>query len=193
MRRNTLARIIAAAFLGIGAAGALAANITGIDSSAANVRLDSGAATVRFTVRGASDPADNCGYYVEYGDGKAPDTRVVGQGEGLFPRTHDRTFTAPGTYTVKASGQRVKATMGCNGEASTVVTVVPASFRERGRATRAVGPSCPEGWMLDEKSYNRETGAFRCLTQPVTRIDCGPGLRFYQQDGVIGCRERRDR
>lgn len=199
MNTCTLSRLIAAALLGVGATFAHAASISRLDSSAANVTLDNGQATVRFVVRGTANSGDNCGYFVEYGDGMAPDTRIVNPHDGLLPRTHERTFTSPGTYTVTASGQRVKTTFGCSGEASTTVTVAAAPIRGRGSYPSSMGarPSCPEGWVLNERSVNWTTGAFSCTPKEIAEIACGEGLSYYEGDGVIGCRAdrraRRDR
>ncbi len=202
MKSNTLTRfaaVAAVAVLGCGAGVALAADITGVAPSAASVALDGGRATVRFNVGGSASPQDRCGYFVEYGDGMAGDSRVLERENGQFVRLHERTFTAPGTYTVRASGRSVKTTSGCNGAASATVTVVAAAVssreqrRDERRAERraAEAPVCPQGWMLNEKSVNRMTGAFSCRAKPAEELVCPEGLRYFERDGVIGCRQGR--
>jgi hypothetical protein len=162
--------------------------ITRITPEADRVALVDGKATVRFTVSGRNTEGD-CGLWVEYGDQGSPDTRILGGRDGPLPREFMHTFTRPGQFTVTAIGKRVKTTAGCDGQASAVVTVVEAA-RERGRGPAAAA-SCPPGWALREGSFDRRTGAFTCLpAYPQQRIDCGPGLRYFERDGMLGCRVR---
>ena len=192
MNAGTFVRFAAGAFLagGVGAGAAFAADISMIEPSAANVALDGGKAVVRFAVSGTAASNDRCGYLVEYGDGMAGDSRIIDNENGRFTRPHERTFTSPGTYTVRASGRNVKTTGGCNGAASATVTVVAAAAPARARRTAAV-PACPEGWTLNESSVNRRTGAFSCAPKPAGQLVCGDGLRYYERNGMIGCREER--
>lgn len=193
--RNTinasiLVRLVAGAFLAGGAAAAFAADISMIEPSAATVALDGGKAVVRFTVSGTAASNDHCGYFVEYGDGAAGDSRIIDKENGRFTRPHERTFSSPGTYTIRASGKSVKTTSGCNGAASATVTVVAAAVPARA-GRRAAGPACPEGWLLNEQSVNWRTGAFSCAPKPAGQLVCGDGLRYYERDGLIGCRQER--
>jgi hypothetical protein len=129
----------------------------------------------------------------------AGDSRVLERENGRFVRTHERTFTTPGTYTIRASGRSVKTTGACNGAASITVTVAAAAAstrdqrRDERRAERRAAemPACPEGWQLNEKSVNRTTGAFSCTAKPPAQLVCPDGLRYYERDGVIGCRAGR--
>lgn len=169
---------------------AWAANaITSIVPGANRVVMQDGKATVRFTVGGQGGEANDCGIFVNYGDDDSPDTRTVGAREGMFPREFSHTYARPGQYTVTAKGARVKQTFGCAGQASTSVTVVDAPVGRR----RAAANSCPDGWQLQKESFNRETGAFACVpSYPQARMDCAPGLRYFERDNLIGCRERGD-
>jgi len=179
---------LASAVLLAGVAGmTLAADIATIEPSAATVRLEEGRpAVVRFNVSGTAAPNDRCGYFVEYGDGAAGDSRIIERESGRFNRTHERSFTKPGTYTVRASGRNVKTTSACVGSATTTVSVIAG-----GRGRRAAAPACPEGWRLNEASVDQRTGAFSCSPKPPAPLACAEGLRYYERDGVIGCRERR--
>ena len=162
--------------------------ISGIVPAADRVALVDGKATVKFMVNGQSNEGE-CGLWVEYGDQSPPDTHIVGKKAGsTLPKGFEHTFTRPGQFTVTASGRRVKTAAGCEGQASTVVTVAEAG-RERGRGS---GPAtCPAGWALREGSFDRRTGAFTCVpAYPQQRIDCGPGLRYFERDGMLGCRHR---
>ena len=193
MNRNTLVRFAAGALLAIGAGATPAAEISMVEPSAANVALDGGRAVVRFNVSGTAASNDRCGYFVEYGDGAAGDSRLLDNENGRFTRSHERTFTNPGTYTIRARGRSVKTTAPCNGSATATVTVTAAATSSR-TDRRAAMPTCPEGWMLNEKSVNWRTGAFSCTAKPAGELVCGDGLRYYERDGVIGCRpDRRDR
>lgn len=192
MNRRILVRLVAGALAAGGIGAALAADITMIEPSAATVALDGGKAVVRFSVSGSAASNDRCGYFVEYGDGAAGDSRILEKENGRFSRPHERSFTRPGTYTIQASGKRVKTTSGCNGAASTTVTVVAAAAPAPARqGRRAAAPVCPEGWQLNERSVNRQTGAFNCTAKPTSQLACGDGLRYYERDGIIGCREDR--
>ncbi len=194
MNAGTLVRLAAATMLGGGAGASLAADITTIQPSATNVALDRGAAVVRFTVGGTAASQDHCGYFVEYGDGAAGDSRIIERENGQFNRPHERTFTKPGTYTVRASGKNVKTTPGCYGTTSVTITVAAAqgpSRAERRAERMAASFACPEGWMLNEKSVNRSTGAYSCTPKPAVQLECAEGLRYFEREGAIGCRSDR--
>ncbi len=192
-KTGTAVRLASAALLAGAVGAAFAAEISAIQPSAATVALDRGKALVRFTVSGTADSRDRCGYFVEYGDGAAGDSRLIDNENGQFNRPHERTFANPGTYTIRASGKSVKTTGPCNGSASTTVTVVAAAAAPGRWEGRAVAPVCPEGWLLNERSVNRRTGAFSCTAKPTVQLVCPDGLRYYERDGVIGCRSDRRR
>ena len=183
MKRSSLFAITACTLAF--APAAWADTITAITPEANRVVLVNGKATARFTVTGEGNEASDCGMWIEYGDNGSPDTRIIGRDTGFLPREFDHTFAAAGQFTVTAKGQRVKQTFGCSGAASTVVTVVDA----RQNRQRAAAQACPEGWMLREGSYNRDTGAYTCApAYPAQQMDCGPGLRYFESDNLIGCR-----
>lgn len=185
MKRSALFTITAFALAF--APAAWASTITTITPHASRVQLENGQANVRFTVAGQGNEATDCGLWIEYGDSNAPDTRIIGRDEGLLPRSFDHVFSAPGQYTIAVRGQRVKQTFGCSGAASTVVTVVDDRHNRR----LAAAPVCPNGWLLREETFNRQTGAFTCAPgYPAQQIDCGPGLRYFEGDNTLGCRAR---
>jgi hypothetical protein len=173
-----------------------AAKIEKIEPAAPTATMEGGRATVKFTITGSADSRDNCGFWIEYGDGDSPDTRVLNSADGLFPRVMEHSFARPGTYTVKIKGQRVKTTLGCLGEASTVVNVVaPAAAKagdtKAGAAAVAVAaPSCPDGWQVQAKSVDKKSGAFACGPKmPDKKLECGKGLSYYETAAVVGCRK----
>ena len=185
MKRSSLFAITA--FTLAFAPAAWADTIATITPDANRVALVNGKATIKFLVSGQGNGNDegDCGMWIEYNDKGSPDTRIIGRNEGYLPREFEHSFNAAGQFTVTAKGQRVKQTFGCSGSASTVVTVV----EERQSRRRAAEQSCPDGWMLREGSFNRQTGAFTCTpAYPAQQIDCGPGLRYFEGDNLIGCR-----
>ena len=182
-------RILAAAMIAFPALGLAAGKVTQITPSAQNVSLQGGKVTLKFTVSGEAAAGDNCGYFVEYSDGAAGDSRIISDKEGRFPRSHERTFTKPGNYVVRAKGQRVKTTFGCDGDVTTLVVVAAGAPAPAKRAA-ASAPACPSGWVLDERSVNATTGAFSCLARPpAKKLACAPGLNYFEKDGMIGCRK----
>ncbi len=181
-------RILAIVAMALPALALAAGKVTQITPSSQNVTLQGGQATVKFTVSGEAAAGDSCGYFVEYSDGAAGDSRVAGDKEGRFPRAHERTFTKAGSYVVRAKGQRVKTTFGCDGDVTTLVVVGAGTAAPAKRA--AAEPACPSGWALDERSVNAATGAYDCTAKsPAKKLDCGPGLNYYEKAGIIGCRK----
>ncbi len=185
MKRSSLFAMTAVALAF--APAAWADTITTITPHANTVVLENGQAKFRFLVAGQGNQDNDCGMWIEYGDKGSPDTRIIGRNTGYLPREFDHAFAAPGQYTVTANGQRVKQTFGCSGSASTVVTVVA----QRQSPRRAAAAACPDGWVLSNGSYDRQTGAFTCApAYPAQQMDCGPGLRYFEADNLIGCRSR---
>lgn len=182
------------------ATGAMAAaKIEKLEPASPSVTLEGGKATVKFTIAGSSDDRDNCGFWVDYGDGDSPDTRILSKSDGLFPRVMEHTFAKAGSFTVKVKGQRVKTTLGCNGEASAVINVAaPAAAKAAAPAAKGVAaapaapaaPTCPDGWLLQAKSVDKKTGAYACGPKmPEKKMECGPGLAYYESGAAIGCRK----
>ena len=100
----------------------------------------------------------------------------------------EHTFTKPGGFSVKVKGQRVKQTFGCSGEAGMFINVTAPAAAVAGPAM----PTCPDGWQLAAKSYNKSTGAYACQARPpASKLECGKGLAYYEKDGMIGCAKGR--
>jgi hypothetical protein len=192
--RALFAALTMAAVSNVQAAG----TVTRIEPSTASAVLVNGKVTVKFTVSGTADESDNCGLHINYGDGDNPDTRIVSQKEGLFPRTFEHTFSKPGGFSVKAFGQRVRQTFGCVGSADTFVTILapeagkgaPAAKSAASAKAAPAAPACPDGWQVTANSFNRNTGEFSCSAKPpAAKMACGPGLAYYEKGSVIGCRK----
>ena len=75
---------------------------------------------VRVTVEG--EVAGVCGLRVEYGNGDVDVTKMSESGD-RFPRSFNKSYAQPGTYTITAKGGRDGMTFGCPGEAKTTVTI----------------------------------------------------------------------
>ena len=190
-----------AALMGMSVAGGAiaAAKIEKIEAPSPTVTMEGGKATVKFTLSGSSDDRDNCGFWVDYGDGQNPDTRILSKSDGLLPRVMEHSFNKAGSFTVKVKGQRVKMALGCNGEASAVINVVApagaAAAAKGAPAAKAVAAapaaaSCPDGWMVQAKSVDKKTGAFACGPKvPEKKMECGAGLAYYESAGAVGCRK----
>ncbi len=193
--RKWIALMVVALTSGFVASAQAAGVVTKIEPSATSAALDNGKAVVKFTVTGTAEDNDNCGLWVDYGDGSNPDTRIVNQKEGLFPRTFEHAFTKAGGFSVKAYGQRVKTTLGCVGQSTTFVTVTAPAAASGAAKTAAAGkaapaaPSCPDGWQLVANSSTK-AGEFSCSAKaPAAKLACGPGLAYFEKGGVIGCRK----
>lgn len=197
MKRNAIIAAGLAALFTVSPPALAAGTLQKIESLTANVTLEGGKATVKFTVSGEASDSDNCGYWVDYGDGTSPDTRIISQKDGLFPRYHEHTFTKAGGYSVRVKGQRVKTTLGCVGEATAFVTVVDAAPAAKGGAAKgtaaapaASAPACPSGWDLVKGSHNAKTGAYICSVKaPEKKLECPVGTRYFSEGARIGCRK----
>lgn len=186
MTRSSLVAI-AAYTLAFAPAVWAANNITTVAPDATRVALVDGKATVRFTISGQGNDAGECGIYVNYGDQSAPEMRGIGRQDGMFKGEFVHTFVRPGQYKIIAKGERGRQDVACGGEAVTSIDVVESG---RGRR-RDVAASCPDGWQMREGSFNRESGAFTCVpAYPAQRMECGPGLRYFERDNTIGCQPR---
>lgn len=146
---------------------------------------------VTITVAGDSDPALYCGLKVNFGDGR--DQRlVVGEKDGVFPKSVTYTYANPGTYTIRADGTKVDGRFGCSGKimAKLVIEPKPAAAPSA-RAAAAAGPDCPEGYRMRKLG---KAGDFTCTAgkgakKPEKVTDCGDKLEYFQTKSTLGCRK----
>lgn len=169
------------------AAGLAAEGITGISTNPASAKVGQ---PVKIIVAGDSEQ-NNCGMRVEYGDGDGQDVKIKSD-EGVFPRTLTRTYSKPGTYNITAKGKRVTTHFPCPGEAKIALVVEGAAGGAMMKSPMAGGAGrmadCPAGWMM--KGKMGKDGSFSCMPQmPAAKIDCGPGLSYYESAGTVGCRK----
>ncbi|MBI2312867.1 MAG: hypothetical protein HYU77_10235 [Betaproteobacteria bacterium] len=179
------------------AAGLAAEGITGITTDPVSAKAGQ---PVKIVVAG--DPEqNNCGMRVEYGDGDGQDVKIKFD-EGVFPRTLTRTYGKPGTYNITAKGKRVTTHFPCPGQAKISLVVEGAAGGAMMKSPMAGGAmtkspmaggaggmaACPAGWMM--KGKMGKDGSFSCMPQmPAAKIDCGPGLGYFESAGTIGCRK----
>jgi hypothetical protein len=180
-QQRMTAAIVWAGVLGLlGATSAMAADIGSIQANATSVKVGQ---EIKFTVSADGEASTFCGLGIDYGDGETRDIKIDTRKGQTFPVTVAKTFSKPGSYTVKAFGKKVTTRLPCSGEALTSVTVVSA------QASSAV--SCPAGYALKGKPGKR--GDFTCVggkkaSAPEKAMDCGEHLEYFQRGNLLGCR-----
>jgi hypothetical protein len=124
---------------------------------------------------------DGCVIMLDFGDGQyGPD--FFFKASGVRRTSYRHSYTAPGDYTVVARG---KGSNGCQGERRVVVHVTSADGV--GVATADESASCPAGWSIVPKSQSGNR--FTCMaTPPAQPIACTGSTKYFQGNGVIGCR-----
>ena len=140
---------------------------------------------VKITVN-ADDAESNvmCGLTVHYDDGTSePPQRVGGGKDPNFPRTFEHTYAKPGSYKVKAEGERAMTALGCMGEKIEMLVVEAAT------ATAAKTP-CPEGWGMKGKAG--KDGSFSCTpkkgaAKPANALSCPAGTSYFVSSKALGC------
>lgn len=191
MKRTALL-IALAALLPLHAALA-STTLTGVSVSPANPKAGE---EVKITVSGALESA-NCGIRMEYGNPDMPrEEFVLSDKGGQLPFTISKTFSKPGTYKIEALGRKVgKLTFGCEGNASTLVTVAAAGKAAATSSTAAapmpLAAACPDGWAMIAGQKDPSKG-FTCAPRmPVVKMDCGKGMAYFEKDGLIGCKKKK--
>lgn len=171
---------IALAVMALGIlAPAMAADIKEIKVEPALVKVGQ---PVKITLVGEEGASQNCGVRVEFGDGDGTDIKISSK-EGFFPRTLSKTYAKPGTYAISAKGKRVTTHFGCAGEASAKLTVEGSASAAKEAA------ACPQGWQ-QVKGSAKPDGSFACqAVKPAGKIDCGPGLTYFEKGDTLGCRK----
>lgn len=139
---------------------------------------------VRITVTAEGDGTQFCGLRIEFGDGENSDIKISSS-EKQFPVTVGKTYAKPGSYLIKARGKTVTTHARCPGSAEATVTVA-------GAASAAAGPTCPEGYTLQDKAG--KAGNFTCTAgkgakKPEKVMDCGDSLEYFQTKATLGCRQ----
>ena len=170
-----------------------ATTLTGITVSPANPRVGE---EVKITINGNVE-STNCGIRMEFGSADMPrEEFVLSDRGGQLPLTVSKTFSKPGTYKVEALGRKVGTlTFGCEGNASTMVTVAPAG-RPATMSGGAPMPmhmagTCPEGWGMISGQKDLSKGFTCAPNRPATKLDCGPWLTYFEKGGLMGCKKKK--
>ena len=170
-----------------------ATTVTGVTVSPTNPRAGE---EVKITINGTVE-SPNCGIRMEFGSGDMPrEEFILSDKGGQFPVTISKTFSKPGTYKVEALGRKVgKLTFGCEGNASTMVTVAaagrPNAMGNATATTMAIAATCPDGWSMISGQRDPSKGFTCAPNRPATKLDCGPWLTYFEKDGLMGCKKKK--
>ncbi len=143
---------------------------------------------VKITVNADNAAGGICGLVVHYGDGKSEEPQKVGGSWPEFPRAFEHTYARPGTYTIKAEGQRAGSYLSCSGEATLQLTVEAPPPPPVAAPAK---PQCPEGWAM--KGKVAKNGAFTCTPKkkgakkPETPLPCPEGTNYFASGNRLGC------
>ena len=163
-----------------------AATITSVTVSPTTARVGE---EVRITINGDAE-APNCGIRLQFNDVIPTENFSLADQGGAFPLTLTRTFNRAGSFRIEALGRKAgPLVFRCQGEAATTLTVVTGSST---RASQQLGHTaeCPPGWEMVSGQRDPRNG-FTCAPKsPATRIECGSGLSYFENDGLIGCKRR---
>jgi hypothetical protein len=176
--------------------------------------------TAKITISGTEGELVNCGVKLHFGDGTSQDFKLVNK--GMLPIVVEHKYDKAGEVKVMAEPKKVTSHLKCGGQnqnamlkvvalpavaaapavaASKAPAVATAATTPAGATTpvkpapKATGPACPEGWNLDAKTVNKNSGSFTCTAKvgaklPDAKLSCAKGLGYYENadKGLIGCR-----
>lgn len=119
-----------------------------------------------------------CDLLIDTGDGEKPLQITFGPADAQTKKV-GYTFKKAGSFKVNVKGIGKSA---CEGSQGTEVLVSTGSPPAQAAAASA---SCPAGWSM----ATREGNKFTCRANPPPApIKCGPGTRYFAENGQIGCR-----
>lgn len=141
---------------------------------------------VKITVTADGEAPTFCGLVVHFDDGGESRQVKIDGNEGKFPVTITKTYTKPGSYSIKAEGRKITTHFPCVGNAVARLVV-------EGSATKAA-PGCPEGYKMAGKVG--KASDFICkggkdAKAPAKPLACGEGLEYFANDKSkqVGCRK----
>jgi len=111
-----------------------------------------------------------------------------------LPLTINKTFSKPGTFKIEALGRKVgKLTFGCEGNASTMVTVAAAgkATTTSSAAPMPIAAACPDGWGMISGQKDPSKGFTCAPKRPAAKLDCGKGMTYFEKNGLIGCKKKK--
>jgi hypothetical protein len=191
-----------------------AQQVTGIKATPTQLKPGEAAQiVVDFDVK---DDRVNCGMRIYFGDGQQQDIKI-NQAEDV-PIRVQHNYAKAGSYQVKAAPQNIGPIFKCLGkEVSTNVAVLapaaapvvtaPAPVQTpavtqttsvappTGKAMASDKPSCPAGFKLDAKSWNKKSGSYSCTApkgaaMPAEKISCPNELAYFEskKSMKVGCK-----
>ncbi len=144
---------------------------------------------VKITISAEGDAPTFCGMEVNFGDGSAKRKVKIGSDNNKFPVTIAKTYDKPGTYTIKADGQKITTHLKCLGKTTTQLVV------EAPPAAAKATPSCPEGYKMTGAG---KAGDFTCkggkgAMAPAKPLACAEGLEYFAnaKSQQLGCRKMK--
>jgi len=168
-----------------------AATITSVIVSPSTARVGE---PVTITINGDGDNP-NCGIRLQFNDVIPTESFSLVERGGTLPLILSKTFNKAGTFKIEALGRKAgPLTFGCNGDATTTLNVIAAGAHLPTAATTApsqVNAQCPPGWEMISGQRDPSKGFTCAPLRPATRIECGSGLSYFENDGLIGCKKRR--
>jgi hypothetical protein len=173
--------------------------------------------TAKITISGTEGETVFCGVKLHFGDGTSQDFKLVNK--GMLPIVVEHKYEKAGELKVMAEPKKVTSHLKCGGQNQTAVlkviaaapvvaapavaplaapkapAVAAAPVAPVKATPKPTGPACPDGWNLDTKTVNKQTGSFSCTAKvgaklPEGKLNCAKGLGYYENadKGLIGCR-----
>lgn len=146
---------------------------------------------VKITISAEGEAPAFCGMEVNFGDGSEKRKVKIGGDHHKFPVTLTKTFDKPGTYTIKADGQKITTHLKCLGKATTQLVVEAPPSPAKAAAAAA---ECPQGYKMTGKVG--KAGDFTCKggkgsAAPAKPLACAEGLEYFTNDKSqqLGCRK----
>lgn len=143
---------------------------------------------VKITISAEGEAPTFCGMEVNFGDGSEKRKVKIGSDHHKFPVTIAKTYDKPGTYTIKADGQKITTHLKCLGKTTTQLVV------EAPAAAKPAAAACPQGYKMTGKAG--KAGDFTCkggkgATAPAKPLACADGLEYFVNDKSqqLGCRK----
>jgi len=143
---------------------------------------------VQITVDAANATEGVCGVGLKWGDGNREKAEKVGGGHKTFPLTFQHTYAKPGSYAIKAEGERKDTYLGCLGKAKLIIVVEAAAAAAAPTPTKA---ACPADWAM--KGKVAKDGSYTCspkkkgAPKPEKTLDCPEGTSYFMSNKAIGC------
>ncbi|HUN68665.1 MAG TPA: hypothetical protein VMU46_07700 [Burkholderiales bacterium] len=146
-------------------------------------------------------PEPNCGLRLHFGDGVTRDFKINQKKDVPLVVTYK--YDKAGEFRVMTEPKREGMLGGCGRKnmetfvkvAAAPAAAAPAAAKAAPAKAAMAEPTCPEGWTLDRKSFNKKTGAFTCTAKagtkpPAGKLECPGDLGYFENSkkGQLGCR-----